>query len=162
MSNDEKLPPARHPGTRDLPYVRTAEMFETIFSRLASQLRWLDYRPDDTLNYFEALRDLPEPILHESAKRLATQAGRKFFPTTGEWRDVALGYEAELRRAAITGERVWKIECETCEDTGWEYFFCPGDITCGRTKTHLPHNYVRECVCRPTNRTYQRHHTPRE
>lgn len=145
-----------------LQNVASAEDFAVIFARMASQLRWLDYRPTDTANFYEALRDLPIDLLHESAKQIATQANRKFFPTTAEWRSKALIIEAERRRAAIVGERVWKTECDTCEDSGWEYFFCPGDQTCGRQKSHLPHNYVRPCVCRPTNATYQRHHAPRE
>ncbi len=146
----------------DLQVIVTAEEFAVIFARMASQLRWLDYRPTDTANFYDALKDLPIALIHESAKQLATQANRRFFPTTAEWRGKALDIEAELRRAALIGERVWKTECDTCEDTGWEYFSCPGDETCGRTKTHLPHNYVKPCLCRPTNRTYQRHHAPRE
>ncbi len=145
----------------DLQPIVSAAEFATIFARLASQLRWLDYRPADTANFYDALRDLPIALIHESAKRIANHAGRKFFPTTGEWREVALEYEAELRRAALTGERVWKIECEICDDSGWEYFFCPGDQTCGRQNSHAPHNYVRPCNCRPSNRTFQRHHPRR-
>ena len=140
----------------------TADEFTTIFSRLASQLRWLDHRPTDIANYFEALRDLPESILHESAKRIANQPARKYFPTTGEWREWALEVEAEMRRAEIIGERVWKLECADCEDTGWTLpESCPGDTTCGREKTHLPHTFVRVCGCRESNRTYQRHHAPK-
>ncbi len=146
----------------ELQTVASMSEFAMIFARLASQLRWLDYLPTDTANYYDALKDLPTALLHESAKQLATQANRKFFPTTAEWRGKALDIEAQQRRAALIGERIWRMECETCEDSGWEYFFCPGDETCGRKKTHLPHNYVRACVCRPTNATYQRHHAPRE
>lgn len=140
----------------------SAEEFTAIFSRMASQLRWIDHRPSDIANFFEALKDLPIALLHESAKQLATQSNRKFFPTTAEWRGKALNLESEQRRAALIGERVWKTECDTCEDTGWENFWCPGDQTCDRKKPHLPHDYVRPCVCRPTNHTYQRHHAPRE
>jgi hypothetical protein len=140
----------------------TADEFATVFGRLASQLRWLDHRPTDIANYFDALRDLPENIIHESAKRIASQAGRKFFPTTGEWREVALVYESELRRAELSSPRTWENECNDCEDTGWNYYDCPGDVTCDRTNPHLPHSYVRPCPCRATNRTYQRHHAPRD
>lgn len=146
----------------ELQTVVSASEFASIFAKMASQLRWLDYRATDTANYYDALRDLPIALLHESAKQLAMQANRKFFPTTAEWRGKALDIEGEQRRAAIVGERIWKTECDTCEDTGWEYFWCPGDQTCDRQKTHLPHNYVRACVCRATNATYQRHHAPRE
>jgi hypothetical protein len=146
----------------ELQRIVTAEEFAAIFARMASQLRWMDYRPSDTANFYDALKDLPIALLSDSAKQLAAQGNRKFFPTTSEWRGKALDIEAQLRRAATVGERVWKTECETCEDTGWEYFWCPGDQTCARKKTHLPHDYVRACVCRPTNSTYQRHHAPRE
>lgn len=136
----------------------SVEEFTAIFARLASQLRWLDYRPEDLVNYSEALRNLPIAVLHESAKRIATEPGRKYFPTTGEWREWALEYESELRRAALTGSRDWKVECEDCDDCGFLFFECPGDKTCDRDRPHLPHTFVRVCGCRESNRTYQRHH----
>ncbi len=144
-----------------LQRIITSEEFAVIYTRMASQLRWLDFRPTDVENYFEALRDLPDTLLHESAKRIANAPGRKYFPTTGEWREWALEVEAEIRRKEITGERVWKLECDDCEDCGWLFFDCPGDTTCERTKPHLPHRFVRACGCRESNRTYQRHHAPK-
>ena len=48
-------------------------------------------------------------------------------------------------------------ECTGCDDSGWSYKFCDGrhDVICGRSRAHLPHDFVVECPCRPMNRTYQ-------
>ncbi len=42
----------------------------------------------------------------------------------------------------------WKYICDVCDDTGWRFYQCPGDATCGRTKkVHAPHDYVEPCWC---------------
>ena len=47
-------------------------------------------------------------------------------------------------------------ECHACDDSGWMVRQCGGvDRLCGRRRTHLAHEYVIECPCRPINRTYQ-------
>lgn len=48
-----------------------------------------------------------------------------------------------------------EVICETCADTGWQYFTCPGDQSCGRWRQHLPHDYVKPCFCRETNTAWQ-------
>lgn len=48
-----------------------------------------------------------------------------------------------------------QIECDVCEDTGFERFECTGDRSCGRRRKHAPHDYVKPCACRPMNRNYQ-------
>lgn len=138
-----------------MPVINASE-FAVIFDRLASQLRWLNYEPDDTQSFFEALRDLPPPLIRESAIRIGKESGRKYFPTTGEWREVVLKIEQELLRKQI-GVRTWTVECTACDDSGWIFQECP-DEPCQRTKPHYPHTYATECFCRPTNRTFQRHH----
>ena len=138
--------------------VQTTEReFAQVFSRLALQLRWLDADEAAIRSYYEALRDIPLELLKRSAFNLANEAGRKYFPTTGEWRNEALLIEQADRRREDSKHREWKLECVDCEDTGWIYHKCFGH-ECGRTRDHAPHDYVTECFCRPTNRTYQRHH----
>jgi hypothetical protein len=129
--------------------------FVPTFHKLAKQLQF-DADEDTIRSYFDALSDIQHETVFDAAGRLAKTA--KWFPKTSEWRDSSLHIEQEKRRLDLTGGRTWKTECERCEDTGWEYFWCPGDKTCSRNKTHLSHSYVRECVCRPNNRTFQRHH----
>lgn len=41
----------------------------------------------------------------------------------------------------------WRFNCETCSDYGYEWFECPGDVSCGRTNPHSAHSYVRPCFC---------------
>lgn len=137
----------------------TEKDFAEIFARMALQLRWLDADETAIRSYYAALRDLPIEILHRSAAKLACEPGRKFFPTTGEWREVALMAQQDDLRAELAGpRRTWVLECEQCEDTGWVYFICEKD-ECGRYNPHIvPHNFVKPCVCRETNRTFQRHH----
>jgi hypothetical protein len=136
----------------------TEKDFAVIFARMAMQLRWLDADEAAIQSYYIALKDLPEELLHASAKRLANEPGRKYFPTTGEWREIALLIEQDKIRAELAGPRKWILECEQCEDTGWIYHVCTAH-ECGRHNPHIvPHNYVEKCFCRPTNRTFQRHH----
>lgn len=140
--------------------ITTERAFGEIFARLALQLRWLDADEAAILSYFAVLKDLPANVLTRSAEQLAAERGRKYFPTTGEWRDCALRVQQEMLREELGTERDWKVECERCDDTGWMTDFkCGGgeNDACGRPRRHLPHTFARECPCRPTNRTYQRH-----
>ena len=133
----------------------TLEEFAPVFLRLSNQLG-KDADESTIRDYFDVLADLGYDTVFDAAAHLAKTS--KWFPKTSEWRDAALTIEQQKRRHDLTGGREWKIECERCDDSGWEYFECPGDETCGRTKPHAAHNYVKVCLCRPTNRTYQRHH----
>jgi hypothetical protein len=133
----------------------TLAEFSLLFGKLANQLG-KEADEQAVRDYFDALSDLDYSVVFDAAAQLAKSS--KWFPKTSEWRDVAFQFEREKRLHDLTGGRDWKIECEHCDDTGWEYFACDGDETCGRSNPHLPHNYVRICPCRPTNRTFQRHH----
>lgn len=61
-------------------------------------------------------------------------------------------------------ERPWQDECGACDDTGWEVRRCYPDTAnnCGRRTEHGEHEYVSLCSCRPSNRTFHRHHQERE
>ena len=135
--------------------------FLRIFNRLCVALR----EPQDDSGvkadvYFDALKDLPLKSLEDGAGRIIREPGRKWFPTTAEWRGAALEAQELAFRAAVqpaTREKPWVDECEACNDTGWAYQFCPGDVSCRRPRTHAAHDYVRVCSCLPNNRTFQRH-----
>lgn len=144
--------------TEELTKARDSGEFGEIFAVLAIQLRWQDADEGSMQSYFDALKDISDALLKRSAHQLANEPGRRFFPTTGEWREAALRLEADDRRRVMSGVRDWKIECTACDDSGWEYHHCEGDKTCGRQHEHRPHNFVTVCPCRDTNRTYQRHH----
>ena len=133
--------------------------FLRVFNRLCVALR---EPPDDTgvtqQTYFELLHDLPIAALEAGASVLMKEPGRRFFPTSAEWRTAADRAQTEqLREALPTGrENPWVHECSGCEDTGWKYHACPEE-PCGRGFKHAPHDYVTVCPCRASNRTFQRH-----
>lgn len=174
-----------------VPRGATDKEFVGIYNRLCVALR----EPQDDTGitqgvYFDALRDVPLEALKAGAEALEREPGRRFFPTTAEWRTAAQAWQASRQREAATVvDRVaWRYECLACDDTGYELVHCGGGavpdvtlehvdkgqvkgrswfykpydgpeaVTCGRKRAHAPHRYVRVCPCRPTNRTFQRHH----
>jgi hypothetical protein len=142
-----------------VPSTMTPREFGVIFSRLATQLQWRDADVSSAASYYEALKNYTLDTIHESGKRLAMEQGRRFFPTTGEWAEVADAVQHEALRRAVKPARdePWHFDCETCTDTGWKHHDCDGSEQCGRRKKHAPHVYVTPCPCREMNRTYQRH-----
>lgn len=140
----------------------TPEEFHGIFRRLALALRLTEQDGAMVSAYYEALNDLSVGAIAESARALAKQPGRRFFPTSGEWREEAeIAFRSELVKALPPARPdPWRFDCESCDDTGWERFECTGNDFCGRPNVHAPHTFVRMCSCRESNRTYQRHHGP--
>lgn len=136
--------------------------FLKLFNRLCVAFR---ETPDETGAtphvYFSVLSDLPLTALAKAADVLMRDTQRRFFPRAPEWREVAETIQREEFRLAVqpAREEPWRLDCGVCEDTGWEFFECPGNETCGRSREHAAHHYVRPCTCRPSNRTYQRHNT---
>lgn len=144
-----------------VPKTASETEFLAIFSRLCVGLR--EQQDDSGITqqvYWEALRDLPLAALETGAAALMKQSGRRFFPTTAEWRTAAeTAQYAELRQALKPArDEPWQHECHECEDTGWvRGLTCPGDATCGRPRKHAAHDYTQACPCRLTNRTWRRH-----
>lgn len=96
--------------------------FLAVFSRLCVGLR--ETQDDSGITqqvYFEALRDLSSEALDAGAAALMRERGRKFFPTTAEWRTAAENAHVEALRKALTSTREdpWRHECRECEDSGW-------------------------------------------
>lgn len=144
-----------------VPKPAAAAEFLAVFNRLCVALR--ETQDDSGVTqqvYFDALSDLPLAALESGANALMRQQGRRFFPTTAEWRTEAeKAAYADLKRAVSGGrDEPWRHECQDCEDSGWvRGLTCPGDATCGRTRKHAAHDYTQACPCRPTNRTFRRH-----
>jgi hypothetical protein len=135
------------------------QVFSAVFSLLAVQLRATDTDEATIRGYFLALKDVPLEAVSVSAQTFAKEPGRRFFPTTAEWFQVAQQASVDALRKALPPARdePWHFACDLCEDTGWEPYGCPGDATCGRKFRHAAHHYVRACPCRPVNQTWQRH-----
>ncbi len=139
--------------------------FLTLFNRLSVALREQQDESGVTQGvYFDALKDLPIRALEAGAAALMKEPGRRFFPTTAEWRTAAeKATVAQLREAVQPRpEDRGVFICRACFDTGWESgpsgdpLECPGDARCGRRNEHGKHTYTRACPCRETNANYQR------
>lgn len=133
--------------------------FKQAFNRLAVAVRLPADQADTSMQqvYWDGLNDLPLDAVEDAARDLAL--GSQWFPKLAEWRDSAIKakHGRVIKMALPAPQREpWRAECETCDDTGWEQMQCDGSDICGRRKDHAKHGYVVPCVCRPTNRTYQR------
>jgi len=137
----------------------TERDFGLVFGKLAIQLQWRDADEVSIRSYYEVLKDLPLEAIQASAAAFAKERGRKYFPPAPEWHEKASAVALEQLKAKLQPEpqRAWTVECTKCDDTGWDRYECTGDAYCGRTKPHRPHDFVKPCPCRATNRTYQRH-----
>ena len=105
-----------------VPKPAAAAEFLAVFNRLCVALR--ETQDDSGVTqqvYFDALADLPLAALESGANALMRQQGRRFFPTTAEWRTAAETAQAETLRKTLTSRREepWHHECRECEDSGW-------------------------------------------
>lgn len=138
--------------------------FLKLFNRLCVALR----EPADDTGvtqgiYFDALKDLAPTALEDGATVLMKEPGRRFFPTSAEWRTASETAGVErMRRAVQPTEELGIYVCRDCRDSGWlegiggEAMKCPGDARCGRRRTHGLHTYTQACCCRASNVNYQR------
>lgn len=115
--------------------------------------------------YFDALKDLPLPAVEAAAMALMREPGRKWFPTTAEWRTAAERAAHEHLREVVTVPRDDEpgvFICGDCHDSGWmmsrggEAWACDGGPRCGRRQRHAPHTFTQACGCRASNMNYQK------
>ncbi len=146
--------------------------FAKCFNRLSVALRLPADEGDAAMKqiYFEGLEDLPIDAVEAASGELARSF--EWFPKLSEWRQAAKQQRTVLleRALPLARQEQWHEECELCRDTGWELKRCyPGTaMVCGRVgrnnmrdcrQAGFPeHDYVVPCVCRATNRTFQRTH----
>ena len=100
--------------THALSVPLTDAEFVVLFNRLAVALQVQQDGSGITHGvYFEALRDLPTSALEAGALALMRESGRRFFPTTAEWRAAAeAAHQAQLRVAlSPRREEPWHEEC---------------------------------------------------
>ncbi len=98
--------------------------------------------------YYEDLRSLPLAWIQQAAQRWR-QRGR-FFPTTGQWAQLAREIGTVTQPPAWTAPRA--PACETCDDTGWMYRDCRPGSRCGAVRclergSEWEHVYVVRCSC---------------
>jgi hypothetical protein len=145
------------------------------------RLRVLKGQPADTFEYFGALEDLPDDRFTAAVSHALKT--RMWFPTPAELRaDCDAVHVAtpmpreESRIEALVGggrevvivnplnpsqqirvkvHRVWKFDCDDCEDSGWRSRQCPAE-PCGRRHDHAPHEWVERCACIDWNPTIRR------
>jgi hypothetical protein len=147
--------------------------FLQAFNRLAVACRLPAAEIDEHMKriYYDGLADFAVEAVEDSATRIALTAD--WFPKLAEWRSAAGEARIDsLVKALPPGrDEQWLHECASCEDTGWEEKTCYRGTAnnCGRKAcmsapsegVRPEHGYVYQCSCRPTNRTYQRHHLPK-
>lgn len=148
------------------------------------QLAGLPFAPADYRTHWLGLQDLPRDVLAGAVQRAARVCER--FPSPPELRALAdqqrpvvsgspdrpareletpLVVDSPLLGKPIRVTREWSYVCDVCSDGGWESLWC-GDPAgrkpwqalgaCGRTREHLPHEWVTPCVCRERNPEVQR------
>lgn len=105
-----------------VPQKTNEEQFMALFSRLCVALRETQDESGITQQvYYEALHDLSPEALDAGATVLMRERGRRFFPTTAEWRTASETAHNETLRKVLTSRREepWHHECRECEDSGW-------------------------------------------
>lgn len=111
--------------------------------------------------YWRTLADLPEADVVAAGLALR-RTGGEFPPSAAVWYATAQQRQRErLVRDAVHVERIWRTECDACDDTGWVPHTCTASARCGRSicaraSDDHEHSYVSACPCRPMNSTYQR------
>jgi len=144
--------------------------FGQAFNRLAVALRLPVGEVDAAMQqvYFDALCDFSIEAIEAAAERLTRTS--QWFPKTSEWRIAASEARIQtlVKELPASREEPWHDECGACHDTGWEERICYRGTrnTCGRRSCEKEpeqdslkeHRYMSVCTCRPTNRTYARHH----
>ncbi|MCR4339538.1 MAG: hypothetical protein NUW01_06590 [Gemmatimonadaceae bacterium] len=152
--------------------------FLVLFNRLAVALRLMDPDEGTVGVYFDVLRDLPATALEAGADALMKETGRRFFPSTAEWRTAAEVALTRQRQRALEPDaehdpRAW-VCCSRCLDTGWILAEDGGSLKCSgvlRNGTcqcgrRFPHEagmtYTEACSCRASNVNWQRKNRTRE
>jgi hypothetical protein len=104
--------------------------------------------------YFSALRDVALADVAASADRLSRTS--QWFPKPSEWRMAALHHKNEQVQKALPESRTepWHSECPRCDDEGWVCSAC-SHIDCDKDAAAHDRR-MRPCICRPSNKTYQR------
>jgi hypothetical protein len=146
------------------------------------RLRVLKGLPEDVVEYFSALEDVPDERFTLAVSHALKT--RHWFPTPAELRADCDAVAApappareEARIEALVGggrevvivnplnpsqqirvkvHRVWKFDCLDCVDSGWRSHQCPSE-PCGRRFDHAPHEWVERCACIDWNPTIRRH-----
>jgi hypothetical protein len=69
--------------------------------------------------YLNGLKVVPAVVITEGAERLATQIGRKYFPTVPEWLTACADVVDERRKAAGQTAKALQADCPECQGSGW-------------------------------------------
>jgi hypothetical protein len=145
------------------------------------RLLGLRFAPADMVTHWEALQDVPLPVLTRAVSH--AQQTRVAFPTPAELRqdcDVVASQiphaPAEDRGAdlpapvtlgtlptgaPVIASRVWRYYCADCSDSGYRAQWCgestngrkpwQGSSTCDRHAPHEGHEWVQRCACYDSN-----------
>jgi hypothetical protein len=79
--------------------------------------------------YLRGLKPIAADVITESAERLSTQVGRRFFPTVPEWVTACADVVDERRKAAATQAKALLEDCPDCMGSGWANAEGPNAVT---------------------------------
>lgn len=165
--------------------VTTADI-PTWFREQMTRMIGLKFAPPDMTTHWEALQDMPEPLLAAAVTRAqqhttefpspkmlriyADQVRSRVIPVPQE-EDRSIENPTPVEAKLPTGQviplkRYWRYYCDDCSDSGWVSIWCgsperakPWQVVggdCGRSVEHAPHEFVKPCPCASTNPDIQR------
>tara|TARA_R110002051_G_scaffold261395_2_gene321292 strand:- start:2528 stop:3004 length:477 start_codon:yes stop_codon:yes gene_type:complete len=108
------------------------ERFARIFTDMLITLSPREEHRVGVKAYFDALNHadpLPIEVIEQAGRQIQSRAGQKWFPTSGEWKELALQLDrtaeiansANLLNAADSPDDGPTYYCKQCEDTSWRY-----------------------------------------
>lgn len=129
--------------------------------------------PTDGAECWRAVSDIAAEVFDDTASRLI--ASLKWRPKPAEWRETAKALDgeramtkfAEFAKQADHYRAEKTFHCPLCQDTGWEPGLCTAADWCHRCLDRryriqpgpaYTHTFVRVCLCRATNPSYQAKH----
>jgi hypothetical protein len=100
----------------------TEREFGMVFVKLATQLGTKDADVLTIKSYFEALQDLSLEAIRMAASAFSREPGRQWMPNAPQWREKVQELQREALREAVqpAREKGWQVECQDCDDTGWQ------------------------------------------
>lgn len=156
MGTDEQpqLPNTSIAKTIDDRERERRKQFAAAMSRMSLQLRQTDPDKITLAAYWEVLESLPMRAIESACRSLARTA--TYYPTSADIYKAAsesmhAEQQAAMRLRHIPSDHA---RCRECSDTKWIPMTCSGRKSeCGRTRDHLPHDYVTRCTLCATQTT---------
>jgi hypothetical protein len=160
--------------------VTTLAAIEPWFLLQMRRLIGLKFAPPEMTTHWEALKNMPEPLLAEAV----TRAQRECTNFPAPWMLRSFGEQARARvlnlppdedrtkllpepvtlgrlpnGMPVVATRTWSYYCDACSDSGWRSLWCGATgaqpwhtkESCLRLQEHGTHEWVKPCPCADGN-----------